>query len=268
MSYRDWIEAGYRVFPLHDINPDGTCGCGDSGCKAQGKHPTLNNWQHTPIWDDEQLDNFDDLGWMKSGYGIIVSDGLLVIDVDPRNGGAQGYAELVKDVPEIAGANVIIETGRKDGGKHIYFKAPRGVSLIQTLKEYPGCDFKSSGYVVGPGSLHATGHRYDMVVGNSANDISDAPKALIDLLRRPDAHRASHGGEHVDVTDDDLTKMIKNIDPDCGHEEWVRIGMALHDITNGTGFEIWNQWSRKGKNIPAKMCWIVAGTVSASHLQK
>lgn len=71
---------------------------------------------------------------MKSGYGIIVSDGLLVIDVDPRNGGAQGYAELIKDVPEIAGANVIIETGRKDGGKHIYFKAPRGVSLMQTLK--------------------------------------------------------------------------------------------------------------------------------------
>src|SRR5690625_3541034 len=230
MSYRDWIECGYRVFPLHPINPDGTCGCNEEGCKAAGKHHALNNWQHTPVWDDEQLDNFDDLGWMESGYGIIVSDGLLVIDIDPRNGGEEGYAKLVADVPEIAGANVIVETGRKDGGKHIYFKAPAGVSLVQSLNgKYPGCDFKSSGYMVGPGSLHASGHTYDMVVGTSPAEISPAPGALIDLLRRPDAHRTSLSGEQVDVTDDDLAKMIKGIDPDCGHDEWVRVGMALHE---------------------------------------
>src|SRR5690625_2975944 len=252
MSYRDWIECGYRVFPLHPINPDGTCGCNEEGCKAAGKHPALNNWQHTPVWDDEQLDNFDDLGWMESGYGIIVSDGLLVIDIDPRNGGEEGYAKLVADVPEIAGANVIVETGRKDGGKHIYFKAPAGVSLVQSLPQYKGVDVKSSGYVVGPGSLHASGHTYDMVVGTSPAEISPAPGALIDLLRRPDAHRTSLSGEQIDVTDDDLTKMIKGIDPDCGHDEWVRVGMALHEVTGGTGFEIWNQWSRKGKKYPGQ----------------
>lgn len=252
MSYRDWIECGYRVFPLHPINPDGTCGCNEEGCKAAGKHPALNNWQHTPVWDDEQLDNFDDLGWMESGYGIIVSDGLLVIDIDPRNGGEEGYAKLVADVPEIAGANVIVETGRKDGGKHIYFKAPAGVSLVQSLPQYKGVDVKSSGYVVGPGSLHASGHTYDMVVGTSPAEISPAPGALIDLLRRPDAHRTSLSGEQIDVTDDDLTKMIKGIDPDCGHDEWVRVGMALHEVTGGTGFEIWNQWSKRGKKYPGR----------------
>src|SRR5690625_331296 len=252
MSYRDWIECGYRVFPLHPINPDGTCGCNEEGCKAAGKHPALNNWQHTPVWDDEQLDNFDDLGWMESGYGIIVSDGLLVIDIDPRNGGEEGYAKLVADVPEIAGANVIVETGRKDGGKHIYFKAPAGVSLVQSLPQYKGVDVKSSGYVVGPGSLHASGHTYDMVVGTSPAEISPAPGALIELLRRPDAHRTSLSGEQIDVTDDDLTKMIKGIDPDCGHDEWVRVGMALHEVTGGTGFEIWNQWSKRGKKYPGR----------------
>lgn len=253
MSYRQWIEAGYRVFPLHEITPSGECGCGDKECKAIGKHPTLNNWQHTPVWDDEQLDAFDELGWMKSGYGVIVSDGLLVIDVDPRNGGAQGYAQLVEDVPEIAGADLIVETGRKDGGKHIYFKAPPGVALVQSLNgKYPGVDFKSSGYVVGPGSMHASGHRYDIVVGDGPDDISPAPDALIKMLKRPDAHRTSLDGEQVDVTDDDLTKMIKGIDPDCGHDEWVRVGMALHEVTGGTGFEIWDKWSKRGKKYPGR----------------
>lgn len=253
MSYRQWIEAGYRVFPLHEIHADGSCGCGDSGCKAVGKHPTLNNWQHTPVWDDEQLDAFDELGWMKSGYGVIVSDGLLVIDVDPRNGGAEGYAQLVEDVPEIAGAALIVETGRKDGGKHIYMKAPPGVALVQSLNgKYPGVDFKSSGYVVGPGSMHASGQRYDIVVGDGPHDIEPAPDALIKMLKRPDAHRTSLDGEQVDVTDDDLTKMIRSIDPDCGHDEWVRVGMALHEVTGGTGFEIWDKWSKRGKKYPGR----------------
>src|SRR5690625_496190 len=252
MSYRDWIESGYRVFPLHGITPDGRCECGDEKCKAIGKHPTQNNWQHTPIWDEEQLEAFDELGWMKSGYGIIVSDGLLVVDVDPRNGGQEGYAKLIEDVPEIAGAGVIVETGRKDGGKHIYFTAPPGVSLVQSLPKYKGVDVKSSGFVVGPGSTHASGKQYDMVVGAGPQDITPAPKALIDLLRRPDAHRTSLSGVQVDVTDDDLTKMIKNIDPDCGHDEWVRVGMALHEVTGGTGFAIWDNWSRRGKKYPGQ----------------
>src|SRR5690625_2292698 len=252
MSYRQWIEEGYRVFPLHEINPDGSCGCGKEDCEAQGKHPTMSNWQHTPVWDDDQLDAFDELGWMASGYGIIVSDGLLVIDVDPRNGGAQGYAQLVEDIPEVAGADFIVETGRKDGGKHIYFKAPAGVALMQSLPQYKGVDVKTTGYVVGPGSLHASGQRYDIVVGDSPADIGPAPTALIELLKRPDAHRTSLAGEQVDVTDNDLADMVKAIDPDCGHDEWVRVGMALHEITGGTGFAIWDNWSRRGKKYPGQ----------------
>ena len=248
--YRDWIDAGYRVFPLHDINPDSSCGCGDTECNSVGKHPTQNNWQQTPVWDDEQLDSFEELGWMDSGYGIVVAGGLLVIDKDPRNGGEEGYAQLVADIPEIATAGFIVETGRKDGGLHIFFLVPAGLSLVQTLRKYKGIDFKSSGFVVGAGSLHASGKKYDIVVGNSPLDITPAPQKLIDLLKRPDAYRATHQGEQVDVTDSDLADMVSFIDPDCGHEEWVRVGMALHDVTNGAGFDIWDKWSSKGKKYP------------------
>lgn len=251
MSYRDFIDAGYRVFALHGINEDGSCGCGNPGCNVAGKHPASSSWQNTPVWDDEQLDAFDELGWMGSGYGVLVSDGLLVVDIDPRNNGIESYQKLIERIPEVAGAGVIVETGRGDGGKHLYFKAPPGVALSTSLNdEYAGLDFKSSGFVVGPGSKHASGGTYRMVVGDSAHDIGLAPQALIDLLKKPDSYRTSVSGEQVDVTDHDLTKMVKHLDPDMSYDEWVKVGMALHEVTGGTGFAIWNEWSKKGAKYP------------------
>src|SRR5699024_11117073 len=101
-------------------------------------------------------------------------------------------------------------------------------------------------------ALPICGQRYDIVVGDSPADIGPAPTALIELLKRPDAHRTSLAGEQVDVTDNDLADMVKAIDPDCGHDEWVRVGMALHEITGGTGFAIWDNWSRRGKKYPGQ----------------
>ena len=36
--------------------------------------------------------------------------------------------------------------------------------------------------------------------------------------------------------------MLSFIDPGCGYETWIRIGMALHDA--GFPVEIWDTWSR------------------------
>jgi len=90
----------------------------------------------------------------------VLVDGLLVVDVDARNGGVDSWARLVEDVPEIAGAGLIVATGSGGGSKHLYFSLPEPVPLVQTLKKYPGIDFKSSGFVVGPGSMHKSGTPY------------------------------------------------------------------------------------------------------------
>jgi hypothetical protein len=37
------------------------------------------------------------------------------------------------------------------------------------------------------------------------------------------------------------------LDPDCGHDEWLHIGMALHQGLGAKGFDVWEGWSRKGK---------------------
>ena len=57
-DYTDELDAGWVIFPLHQIIRDASgarCGCGDPECEAIGKHPRASNWQHTQPYDDEQL---------------------------------------------------------------------------------------------------------------------------------------------------------------------------------------------------------------------
>lgn len=47
---------------------------------------------------------------------------------------------------------------------------------------------------------------------------------------------------------DELRELIAQKDPDCGYDEWLRTGMAIHHETEGTndGLALWNEWSAKG----------------------
>jgi hypothetical protein len=247
-------EAGLRVFPLNSFLRDTktgsvTCLCGRAECKAPGKHPIASNWQHTPAWGEDQMKSMLEYGQFDSGYGILCA-GLLVIDVDARNGGIASFARLSAQVPEIGGSGMIVETGSGGGSRHLFFKAPAGIALVQHLSEYPGLDFKSSGYVVGPGSRHASGNVYRLAYGGP-DDIDDSPAGLITLLRRPERHRAEYDGRAVDVSHQDIADMLAHIDPDITYDAWIRIGMAIHHATAGTGQPLWDKWSSAGDKYDA-----------------
>lgn len=246
----DFMDHGYRGFGLYGGNPDGSCECGFPECKAAFKHPRNSNWQVTPEWSDEQLEGLEALGHYDTGYGVLVK-GLLVVDIDARNGGVESFAKLCKDIDMDLTHNcgLVVQTGSGHGSMHLYYKAPEGVSLIQSHKDYKGIDFKSSGFCVGPGSLHASGNRYQASHG-SPREIGVAPDALVNLLVRPDAYRADHEGMPVDVTDGDLRDMLSYISPDCDRATWISIGMALHHTTGGAGFDLWDSWSQPGQTYP------------------
>lgn len=244
MTHREFWEAGHLVFGLHGVTPEGTCKCGDPNCKAVLKHPLASNWQHTPHWSEEQLEVMEMMGQFDTGYGILTRD-LLVVDVDARNGGLQSHLKLSEDVPEIGGAGLIVNTGSLGGSKHLFFRAPPGVALMTKHPDYPGIDFKNgASYVVGPGSLHASGNRYEIAYG-TPEDIDDAPQALIDLLKKPERHRAEMGNRTVDVSHADLADMVSYVDGFDDYEVWVRVGMALHHASGGTAIDVWDQWSQR-----------------------
>lgn len=247
----DFMDAGYRAFGLYGAEADGSCACGNPICEAPYKHPRNANWQICPEWSDEQLEGLEAIGHFDTGYGVLVK-GLLVVDVDARNGGVESYAKLCKDLDLDLTHNcgLAVQTGSGHGSMHVYYKAPAGVSMVQSHKDYPGIDFKSSGFCVGPGSMHASGNRYVAIIG-SPSEIGEAPDSLVKLITRAEAYRSSDSsGQTVDVTDNDLRRMLSFISCDCPRSEWVAIGMALHEATGGTGFDLWDSWSSSGSTYP------------------
>jgi hypothetical protein len=243
--YNEFREAGYRIFGLYGSNDDGGCECGNPHCKAAFKHPRFSNWQHVPVWSDEQMEAMEMSDQLATGYGVLVHR-LLVVDVDARNGGVDSHKKLLEKIPEISGAGLVVATGSGGGSKHLYFSLETDIAMVQHLDDYPGVDFKSSGFVVGPGSMHSSGNRYEAVIG-TPYDISPAPAALIDLLKKPDSYRASFDGEYRDVTEGEIADMLSFIDPDCDHETWIRCGMAIHHATQGAGFDVWDRWSHSSR---------------------
>jgi hypothetical protein len=248
MNYREFWENGFHVFGLHGANKKGQCGCGNPDCQAAYKHPLVSNWQHTPHWSDEQIQVMEETGQFDTGYGVLIRGGL-VIDIDARNGGVDSLALLANDFPSLKQVGLVVKTGSGGGSRHFYFKLPEEMALVQHLDQYPGIDFKSSGYVVGPGSLHASGNRYEVSFG-SVDQIEDAPDDIIALLRKPDRHRAVIDGLTVDVSHQELADMLACIDPDADHDTWVKCGMAIHHASNGTAFDVWDKWSARGTKYP------------------
>lgn len=246
----EFIEAAWRVFPLWGVNADGSCMCDNPKCEAARKHPRHSRWPSTPEWDEDQLEVMREYTLPDAGYGVLCK-GLLVIDVDARNGGLSSWTKLLEDVPEVAGAGMVVETGSGGGSKHLYFSAPSDAALQVHLAEYPGLDFKSGvgHFVVGPGSMHKSGNFYRTVDGDPYS-IEPAPDALLDKLKKPERHRAEYNGTYMDVSLRDIEDMLAHVSPDCDHDTWIRCGMAAHHATGGAAFPVWDNWSGKSGKYP------------------
>lgn len=247
----DYHQAGFRVFELHTIEQGGKCACGDPDCDAVGKHPAMNAWQTVPHWSDEQIETMVQYQ-AETGFGVCLDDHL-VIDVDPRNGGNESFAKLQEDlmIDLQKESRFVVATG--GGGLHVYFLRPAGAYSTH-LHEYPGIDFKTSGFVVGAGSLHITGATYESIKG-FPQDVDMAPDALLDLLRKKERTRAIISGKAFDVSTEEVQQIVMAIpNADCHYDEWIRVGMGIHHATAGEGYDLWEEWSaQSSKHNPDTM---------------
>lgn len=244
----DYIDAGFRVFGLHGIGEDGFCACGSRECGAAYKHPVISNWQNVPHWSEDQIDVFDQMGHFDTGFGVLCS-GWLIIDVDARNGGVESFKKLLDDIPEAGSSKFVVNTGSGGGSRHHYFKLSEPRALVQNHDRYPGVDFKASGFVVGSGSMHESGMEYETQRG-FPQDIEESPKALLELLKKPDTYRVKSEAGDVDVDEAHIRELLSYINPDCGYEPWVKSGMAVHHCLQGDGFEAWDEWSSGASKYP------------------
>ena len=94
--------------------------------------------------------------WPDAMIGAAVPESVLVLDIDPRNGGDQGLLEAVLGPLPVTAT---VMSGRNDGGSHLYYRRPSGPLVSTRLPA--GVDLKVSGYCITPPSIHpASGQPY------------------------------------------------------------------------------------------------------------
>lgn len=108
--------------------------------------------------------------------------GLLVVDIDPRNGGEQSFKEFQK----LYGPMPHMPTVKTGGdGKHFFLKHPGG-NIPGRTNILPGIDIKSDGgYVLAPPSIHPNGKPYVWEVDPDQVELADLPDSFRDVICLP-----------------------------------------------------------------------------------
>lgn len=119
--------------------------------------------------------------WLKcpdANIGInCEQSGLVVVDIDPRNGGDS----TIKNLLEQYGAfppTLMQETG--GGGEHYFFKHP-GNGIKFGSKLGAGVDIKVNGYIVADPSIHPSGGKYTLQGYPTERPPAELPQWIVDL---------------------------------------------------------------------------------------
>lgn len=145
-------ERGFFVFPCHSCRPGPVCSCGSAQCGRIGKHPRTRNGLKEATTDKAKITQW----WLENSdanIGLVPwPSGLIVLDIDPRNGGNESLAELEKTHGKLPDTARVFTGG---GGQHIYFTLPTGVDRVPSRVLRPGVELKAQGtYVLAPPSSH------------------------------------------------------------------------------------------------------------------
>lgn len=183
-----YAKKGIPVIPLNFIvNNHCSCNAPMGQCKP-GKHPFgalaprgLNN-------ATTEIDTIE--RWWRQeprcNIGIRTGEisGIFVLDVDDRDDGSRSLTDLEEQFGSLPKTLTQI-TG---GGRHLFFKVPRAISIQNSQGRLgKGLDIRGDGgYVVAAPSDHQNGsiYRFDSETVFDRALIVDAPTWLIDLCRR------------------------------------------------------------------------------------
>lgn len=119
--------------------------------------------------------------------------GIVVLDVDPRNGGD----EALLDLPPLPETVEVITGG---GGRHVYFQWPGFEVRCANNALGPGLDLKGSGgYVLVPPSVHPSGRRYQWEISSHPDDtpIAPMPDWLLEMIRPTATSPEKSDGCHI-----------------------------------------------------------------------
>lgn len=234
-----YAASGFAILPLH----------------KSSKTPILTDWQNRASSDIHTVRRWWDNN-PTSNIGLHVGkSGLVVIDVDPRNGGKESMTHLESERGWLADEGcAIARTG--GGGWHYVFTAPTGIRLPASLA--PGVDLITGNhYIVVDPSVHPSGKQYRWERGFDLLAMK-APAVLPEEWWTPlgaevpssvdwsDA-LANLPPERLEDTPaerDRLKSALKFISADCEYPQWQRVVFAILASGLPDAVDIACEWSQ------------------------
>lgn len=251
-------SKGFPVFPLHGI-VDGKCTCGDLNVNPNctpGKHPHFIGSIGAATTATPEINM-----WFKKhpslNYGVRLGHVVagvdkmpVVIDVDRYKPGGAEALEQLEAIHGCLPETAEVLTGA--GGSHCYYWADCSISFAGTMGK--NIDLKVNGYVVGPGSRHASGRIYDWEASSdlfNGQEIADLPQWVIDKFGKS-AKLAEFSVEIAPNAEPLLPAERASIKYDlsvisaaCSRDEWLKILMGLHSRNQSKEmFDIADEWSQ------------------------
>ena len=177
------------------------------------------------------------------GIAILKDWGIVALDFDHCIKGGQLHPEVeaialtsyAEYSPSGEGVRVLLRGSlfnRKDHGEPFGFET-----------------FSSKGFVTFTGNRLFPDFGTDDLAGIGPEVTALVKKRFTSAVER-DA--ASHTDEVLGLSQSEIEQALAKIDPDCGHDDWLHVGMALHHETRGDGFEYWDEWSSAGSKYPGR----------------
>jgi hypothetical protein len=234
-------DHGFLIFPCRGKSP-----LIPGGFKNASKDPeTVKAWWAK--WPDANI-----------GMATGAPSGFFVLDVDVKPG-KNGEATLTSYTSK-HGPLPYTRRGRTpSGGWHYWFVHPTagGYSTVEKLGK--GLDTRGDGgYVIIPPGHGLNGGEY--IWENSAAPFAEVPAWVLDGI----AKRKASPTTKTEATDTTNTKRkasrktiesaLAAIDPSCPYQQWLEIGMALHNWNAAEGLELWDTWSKPGKAYTPIIC--------------
>lgn len=155
----DAVKRGWPVIPVHATTnkSPGRCTCGRPDCPHPGKHPAEVAWQKSSYLSTADCWSLfmEDSRRLNAGILTGIKSGIIVLDIDPRNGGEEGLIGLLETYGGMPDTYTV-KTG--SGGWHFYFQLPEGMDLASPKLGIDGVDFLANGRMaVTPGSVSGSG---------------------------------------------------------------------------------------------------------------
>ena len=242
----EWLTEGRRLIPLgirrRALSPD-------KSIAGPEKRPNASmmpsgKWRENEL-AGQLLDGESAAAYASKDGGLLGlrpgSHGVAVLDVDhgdPRR--------LLAKYPPLAVAPT-------RAGTHLIYSAPDG-ETPNAKWSAEGCSGEvrgSSGYT----AIYHPGAWSKAFSLQHADEVRPFPSKL---LRAPDPGQRTLGerGTKGSISADQARKTLARIDPDIGHDDWIRVGQGLHDAfhAGALGLRLWDEWSGRGEKYEADEC--------------